>query len=88
MLEMRVDVERYRMETVHSQPAPPPQYDLSPRRSPAVGTASDEPGVSRAESQSTEKEVFFLFKPMWMVFCASPAQARSKSVFCFKQTSV
>ena len=66
-LEMRVDVERLRMENVLSQPKPPPQCDPSPRRlpavdtgseepgtprrSPAVGTGSDEPEVSRAEER-------------------------------------
>ena len=68
-LEMKVDVERLRMEIILSQPAPRPQCDLSPRqlpagdmgserpgtprRSPATGTGSEEPGVSRA--QSTER---------------------------------
>ena len=72
-LEMRVDVERLRMEIILSQPAPRPQCDLSPRRlpavdtgsketgtlrrSPAIGTGSDEPGVSQTES--TEKEEMF-----------------------------
>ena len=61
-LKMRVDVERLRMEVVLSQPAPPPpQCDSSPRRSPVVGTGSDEPGVSRAETQPTEREGFFPF---------------------------
>ena len=71
-LEMRVDVERLRMEILLSQPAPPPQCDSSPRRLPAVdtgsdeprtprrlpaiGTGSDEPGVSLAESRSTKRE--------------------------------
>ena len=71
ILEMRVDVERLRMEIILSQPAPRPQCDSSPRRlpvvdtgseesgtprrSPAIGTGSDEPGVSRAET-STDKE--------------------------------
>ena len=70
-LEMRVDVERLRMEIGLSQPEPPPQCDPSPRRlpavdtgseepatlrwSPAIGMGSDEPGVSRAET-STERE--------------------------------
>ena len=68
-LEMRVDVEKLRMEILLLQPAPP-QCDSSPRRLPAVdarsdeprtprrlpaiGTGSDEPRVSRAETQSTE----------------------------------
>ena len=70
-LEMRVDVERLRMEIILSQPTP--QCDPSPRRLPAVDTGSeepgtlrrspaigmglDEPGVSRTES--TEKEEMF-----------------------------
>ena len=41
-----------------SKPAPPPQCDSSPRRSPAIGSGSDEPLVSRAETQSTERRGF------------------------------
>ena len=71
-LEMRVDVERVRMEILFSQPAPPLQCNPSPRRLPAVdtgskgpgtprrlpaiGKGSDEPGAPRAETQSTESE--------------------------------
>ena len=58
-LEMRVDVERRRMEIRLSQPAPPPQCDSSPRWSPAVGTGSEEPGLLRAGTQSTEREELF-----------------------------
>ena len=54
-LEMRVDVEGLRMEIVPSKPEPPPQCDPLPRRLPAIGTGSDEPGVSRTET-STETE--------------------------------
>ena len=84
-LEMRVEVERLRMEIILSQPAPRPQCDPSPRRLPAVDTGSEEPGtpqrspamgtgldepeVSRADT-STEKETLFLFKPVWIGFCA------------------
>ena len=46
-LEMRVDVERLRMEIVLSQPEPPLQCDASPRRLPAVDTGSEEPGTLR-----------------------------------------
>ena len=55
-LEMRVHVERLRMEILLSQPAPPPQCDSSPRRCPAVDTGSDKPGTLQAESPSTERE--------------------------------
>ena len=71
-LEMRLDVERLRMEIAILQPAPS-QCDSSPRRlpavdtgseepgtlrrSPAIGTRSDEPGVSRA--QTTESKDIF-----------------------------
>ena len=58
-LEMRVDVERLRMEVLLSQPAPPPQCDSSPRRSPAVDTELDEPGTPHPESQSMEREIMF-----------------------------
>ena len=74
-LEMRVDVERLKMEILLSQPATPSQCDSSPRRLPTVDTASDEPGtprrllaickgsdkpgVSRAKSRSTKREEFF-----------------------------
>ena len=43
-LEMRVDVERRRMEIVLS-PEPPPQRDASPRRLPTVDTGLEEPGT-------------------------------------------
>ena len=56
MLEMRVDVERQRMEIVLSQPAPPPQYNSSPRWSPAVRTGLDEPVMPRAGTQSMKGE--------------------------------
>ena len=45
-LEMRADAERLRVEIILWQPSPPPQCDSSPRRSPAIGTGPDEPGVS------------------------------------------
>ena len=100
---MRVDVERLNMEILLLQPTPPPQYDSLPQRFPAIdtesdepgmprwlpaiGTGSDEPGVSRAESGQQRGKECFLFKPVWMVLCASTAQDRSRSVFCFKQMS-
>ena len=58
-LEMNVDVERLKMKVLLLQPAPPPQCDSSPRRSPVVGTGSYEPGVSRAGTQSMEREGSF-----------------------------
>ena len=92
-LEMRGDVERLRMEIILSQPEPPPQCDPSPRRllavdseseehgmprgSPAIGTGSDEPGVSRAET-STEREEIVPLQASVGVFlrftCTSPEQ--------------
>ena len=44
-LEMKVDVERLRIEIIFSQPAPP-QYDPLPRRA-AVDTGSEEPRTPR-----------------------------------------
>ena len=44
-LDVNVEIESLRLEVLLSQPLPPPQYGLSPRRSPAAGTGLDEPGV-------------------------------------------
>ena len=85
--EMRVDVERLRMETVLSQPPPLPRSDSSPRRSPAVGTGSDELGVSRAESQSTARKYIFPLQASVDGFFTSATQARIRNIFCFNQTS-
>ena len=55
-LEMEVDVERLRMETLLSQLTPPLQCHSSPQRAPAVDTRSDEPGTPQKESQPTKRE--------------------------------
>ena len=86
--EMRVDVKGLRMKIVLSQAEPPPQYDHSPRRlpavdtgseepgtprrSPAIGTGSDKPGVSRVES--TEREYIFALQASVDVFFALQLQ--------------
>ena len=85
---MNVDVGRLMMEILLSQPAPPPQCDSSPRRSPAVGTGLNEPGVSRAGTQSTEKEEKLSLQASLGGFCTSVAQVRNKGpLFFFKHTS-
>ena len=62
-LKISVDFERLRLKIPFSQPAPPPQYDTSPRRSPAVCTGSDESGLPHAETQqTTEREGIFPFQ--------------------------
>ena len=58
-LDMGVEIEGLRLEILHSQSAPLPQDDLTPRRSPTVGTGSEEPGLPRAGKQSMEREGFF-----------------------------
>ena len=84
-LEMRVDVERLRMEIALSQPAPPLQCDSSPRRLPVVirGRMNPErrdgyPRLVRNQMNPEYRELIlsqrrrkdlFLFKPMWIVFC-------------------
>ena len=77
-LEMHVEVEQLKMTILLSQPAPPPQRDSSPRRSPAVGTGLDESGVSRAGTQSTEKDDTFPVQAsvdgFLHVSCTSPEQ--------------
>ena len=75
-LEISVDIERLRLEALFfSQLAPPPQFDSSPRRSPAVGAGSDGPGVPRAETQKTAKKGSF------------PVQARVDDVLHVSCTS-
>ena len=85
-LEMRVDVERLKMKIVLSPPAPWPQCDPLPRRLPAIGTGSDGPGVSRAETSTETEEIVPLQASVVGVLrfnCSSPEQ----NVFCFNQTS-
>ena len=73
-LKMKVDVERLRMEIILLQPAPPQCDPLlqraevdtgseepgTPRRSPAIGTGLDEPGVSRLETPTKKEDILFL----------------------------
>ena len=87
-LEMKVDVERLRMEILLSQPVPPPQCDSSPRRLPAVDTGSDGPGTPHEENQSTETEGIFLFKPSFDSFLhVRTSLDQEGTLFCFIQTS-
>ena len=95
-LEMRVDVERLRMEIVLSQSAPPPQcvihrrygypWSIQGRRNPE--RRDGRPQSVRGHMNSEYRELrlsrrrgkeLFLFKPAWMVFCASTAQARIRT---------
>ena len=96
-LEMKVDVERLRMEIILSQPAPP-QCDPLPRRvavdtgseelgtsrrSPATGTGSDEPGVSRVETSTEEKKILPLETSM-DVFLHSYFTSREQECILFQ----
>ena len=80
-LEMKMDVERRRMEDILSQPAPQPQRDPSPRRA-AVDTGSEEPGTPNDRPRSVrggtnpencglkhqrKRKELSLLKPVWMV---------------------
>ena len=70
-LDIKVDVERLRMEIIISQPTLPKRDPLprrsavdtgseepgTPRRSPAIGTGSDEPGVLRFETPTEKEEI-------------------------------
>ena len=53
----------------------------TPPRSPAIGTGPG-PGVSRAETQMEEEELFPLETSM-IFFCIQNAQAPSRSIYCF-----
>ena len=59
---MNVEVGSLRLKVLHAQLPPPPQYDMSSRRSLAVGTRSDEPGVRHAVTQQSEQEGTFSFQ--------------------------
>ena len=48
------EIERLRLEVLLWQPAPSPQDDISPRRSPKVGTGSDEPELPRTGKESMD----------------------------------
>ena len=60
-LEIDVKVERLRMTIQLSQPLPPPQYDLLPRRSSAADTGLDEPGVPHTRRNKRSRSKHFLF---------------------------
>ena len=69
-LEMKVDVERLRMETTPSQPV----VDMGSekpgalRRSPAIGTGQRNPEYRELRRQQIRNH-FSLLKPVWMVSC-------------------
>ena len=84
-LDMDVDVERLRLEILLSQATPSPQDDLLPRRSPAVSTGSDEPGVPHTETQQTEPKEILV--PMALCTLIAKVLNRRLLLFHFKQTS-
>ena len=69
-VNMKLEVETLRLEILLSQPLTPPQFDISPRRSPAAGTGFNKPRVPHTEMQHMEQEGTFLFRPVSMTFCA------------------
>ena len=70
-VDTNVEIERLRLEILLLQPVPSPQDDLLPRRSPAVGTGLEEPGLPRTVKQSMERELIF---PLQAILdgCTSP----------------
>ena len=100
-LEMRVDVERLRLEIIFSQPEPRcnvmhrcDDYARSIRGRRNLERRDVCPRSVRGRTNPEYRELsprrgktFSLFKSVWMVFCASIAQARSRNVFCFNQTT-
>ena len=60
--DMNAEGGSLRLEDLHAQLPPPPQYDVSPQRSLAASTTSDEPGVRQAVTQQTEQEGNFSFQ--------------------------
>ena len=82
-MEMNVEVEILKLEIRFSQLPPPPQYDLSPRRSPMARTGLDEPRGPYDELQQAEQEGSFHFEAYFDGFlhvdCINiPEQKRTK----------
>ena len=101
-LEMRVAVEGLRMEIILSQSESPLRnvmhrrdgYPRSVRGRRNPEHRDDRPRSVWGRINPEYRELSqrrgnkcFLFKPVWMFFCASIAQARSRTVFFFSQTS-
>ena len=61
-LNLNVEVESLRVELPFSQPLPPPQYDLPPRRSHAAGTGLEESVEPHPEIQQTDRGGTFSFE--------------------------
>ena len=61
-LDRKVELESWRTEVLLSQPLPPLQYDLPPRRSPAAGMRLEKPGKCHTEMQQMEQRGIFSFQ--------------------------
>ena len=61
-LDTKIEVDSLRLDVLLSQSLPQPQHDVSPRRSAAAGTGSNEPGVAHPVMQQTEQERTFPFQ--------------------------
>ena len=83
-LEMSVEVERLKLETLLPESLPQPQDNLLPRLSHAAGTGLDEPVVSHAETQKKEQEETFPLQPsvdgFLRINCTSLEQERTISL--------
>ena len=88
-VEISVDIELLRLETLlFSQFTPPPEFDSSSQRSPAVGAGSDGPEVPRAETQRTAKKGSFPVQArVHDVLHVSCTSRNRRLLFRFKQTS-
>ena len=82
-LDMDVKIEQLRLEILLSQPAPSPQDDFSPRRSPAVGTGLVEPRVRvLRRNKQCRRDCFLFSQCRWFlhVNCTSPDQETTISI--------
>ena len=91
--EMKVNVERLRMEIIPSQPARRAR-SIRGQRNPERCDGRSRFVRGRANPEYRElrhqrrRKKFSLSKQVWMFFCTPTLQARSsRSVFCFNQTS-
>ena len=55
-LKMNVEIERLKLEILLLEPPPQPHCDLSPRRSPTIGTGLDKPEMPHSVTQQTAQK--------------------------------
>ena len=68
-LDMEFEVENLKLKVLLSQLPPPPQYCLSPRRSPAALRGGPNPEFRTLKCNKWRRRELYLFKSVSMAFC-------------------